>query len=126
MQNPFDKYLSPEDHLHIACCNWLRIQYPNLLWHHSPNEGKRSAFERYKFSLLGAKGGFPDLVIFQVAHGHSGLAVEFKKPKTDRSAKGKVSDNQKNWLERLEKAGWLTAVIYDFDSFEILVSDYLK
>ena len=60
-QNPFDKYLTKEDHLHLQVVEYLRWQYPNVLFGHWPNEGKRSPFERYKAKKLGMVKGWPDI-----------------------------------------------------------------
>ncbi len=114
----YEKYLGPEDRLHISCLRWLTLQYPHLVWHHSPNEGKRSKFEQYKFKMLGGKAGFPDLIIFNRFSGGiiAGLVVEFKvKP-------NKTIQAQKEWLSDLDKAGFLCRVVYTFEEFEEVVT----
>ena len=54
MSNPFHKYLGPDDHLQHQVITWLRYQHPKLRYHHSPNEGRRTPFEQFKFKYLGS------------------------------------------------------------------------
>ena len=60
--NPFQKYIKGETALHIAVCEYVSYQYPEVLIHHSPNEGKRSPFERYLIKRMNVSSGFPDLM----------------------------------------------------------------
>lgn len=64
--NPFDKYLTGETALQIAVCDYIRLQYPRLVVHHSPNEAKRSPFVRYLIKRMGLSPGFPDLMIVNI------------------------------------------------------------
>lgn len=120
MPNPFLKYLGAEDHLHIQVTQYLNTQYPKVLWHHSPNEGKRSAFERFKTSVLGVKSGCPDILIFTPIRPFVGLAIELKiKP-------NKVSPNQKEFLNQLLSCGWMTFVGFNFEETKHVIDEYLK
>jgi hypothetical protein len=120
MTNPFYKYIGKEDHLHIQVTQYLNTQYPKVLWHHSPNEGKRSAFERFKTSVLGVKSGCPDILIFNPIHPFVGLAIELKiKP-------NKVSSNQKEFLANLLSCGWMTVVCYTFEETKHIIDEYFK
>lgn len=115
--NPYDKFLGPEDRLHIACCDFLDLQYPKLLYTHPANEAKRTPFERYKAKKLRMKPGVPDLLIFDPFGNFAGLAVEFK-------IKGnKLSNNQVEWKDRLYNRGWYVFTCYDLDTFMNLIND---
>lgn len=112
--NPFDKYLRPEDHLHFQVVEYLRYQYPQATFHHSPMEGRRSPFERYLLKKLGAKRGFIDIIIFD----NGGLAMELKiKP-------NKPSEGQVWWLERLGKLGFKKAVCYTFEEAKVCIDNH--
>lgn len=117
--NPYDKYFSAEDNLHIACCNFLDSQYPKLLYTHPANEAKRTTFERYKAKKMRMKPGVPDLLIFHPNDTFNGLAVELK------VGKNKLSDYQEQWKEQLEKNGWYYWTCYDLDNFIALIKDYM-
>ena len=62
--NPYQKYLKGEDLLQRAVINYIQMQYPDAIFTHPMNEGKRSPFEQYKLKYLGTKPGIPDLLIF--------------------------------------------------------------
>lgn len=115
----YKDYLGGEDTLQINCLKWLKLQYPWLIWHHSPNEGRRTKFERYKFKMLGAKAGFPDLMIFNTTDNeYKGIAVEFK------FGKNKLTNAQIQWLDDLHKWGFKVEVVYSFDDFKKLINAY--
>jgi hypothetical protein len=115
-QNPFIKYAGPEDHLQHQLVTWLKLQYPKLKYHHSPNEGKRSPFERFKYQYLGSDSGFPDL-IFPSLH----LVIELKiKPNRPTPA-------QEEWLDYFMAIGWRSEVCYSFEEAQkILTEEFAK
>lgn len=79
----------------------VRAVMPALKWlHHSPNGGKRSAFTGGQMKALGVNPGFPDLILPARRMGWSGLVIEMK------SANGKASKAQSDWLEHLADSGW--------------------
>lgn len=79
----------------------VRECMPALRWlHHSPNGGERSAFAGAQMKALGAKPGFPDLILPFASGPHPGLAIEMK------SATGTTSDKQKEWLGHFEAQNW--------------------
>ena len=84
----------------------VRQLIPALAYlHHSPNGGKRDAFTGAQMKALGVKPGFPDLILpFTNDAGQCGLAIEMK------SEKGRVSDEQADWLAHLLLHGWECAV----------------
>lgn len=116
--NPFDRYLGPEDHVHIQVCNYLRVQYPAAVFYHPPNEGKRSKFEQYKMKVLGVKAGFPDLVIF---HAGNNLALELKAPKGN-----KATPEQQAWLKLFTEQGWTAEVCKGFEEAKQVIDDFMS
>ena len=62
MKKTFESYLGKEDHLQHQIITWLRLQHPKIVFHHSPNEGRRTPFEQFKYKYLGSDAGFPDLI----------------------------------------------------------------
>ena len=88
---------------HLIVARYL--DHLGLLWHHSPNGGRRNLIEAVMFKKMGTKAGFPDFAVFEVTgEGHVGLALELK---ADR---GKPTDEQLGWLVELGERGWMTAV----------------
>lgn len=117
--NPFEKYLGPEDHLHIQVCNYIKIQYPWIVIHHSPNEGKRSHFERYKFKRLHASSGFPDLILF-CRKTKQVLVLELK------AGNNKPTDNQLFYLELFNDIGIPATWVNNFDDAKTFIDYHIK
>lgn len=86
---PFHRRLRPEDILHTNVCKYILLKYPGAVIHHSPNEGKRSAFERYMLKVLHVSSGFPDLLI---VYKNKMIALELKE------GKNKLTVKQANWI----------------------------
>lgn len=79
----------------------VREIMPALRWlHHSPNGGERSAFAGAQMKALGAKPGFPDLILPFDTGAYPGLVIEMK------SATGKTTDKQNEWLGHFEAQNW--------------------
>lgn len=77
-----------------------------------PNGGKRNAFEANNLKLEGVKAGVSDLFLALPVNGYAGLWLELKqKDKT----KAKLTKEQQEWLERMNKVGYATAVAYGCD-----------
>ncbi len=70
-----------------------------------PNGAMKTKAGARKFKREGLKSGVPDLVLPVVTAEHPGLYIEMKKIKG-----GTVSDDQKEWLRRLEGQGYKTVV----------------
>jgi hypothetical protein len=126
--NPFAKWLTVEDREHIEVVEYLTKYHNDKVWFHIPNEGKKSSFERYKHSLMGARKGMPDFCIlhpktkpgkeqfsnipFKEVE-YYGLLIELKAPErmqmvlkgkmagTIKKTKGKVSKEQSELLKTL-------------------------
>jgi len=113
--NPFIKFLSPEDHLQHQVIVWLGYQHPELRYHHSPDAGKRTPFERFKYNYLGSDAGFLDLCFPSML-----LAIELKvKP-------NKPTPAQLEWIAYLNENGWTAVVCYTFDETIKVITDQIK
>jgi hypothetical protein len=90
------------------------------LWCHVANERKTSFQAGARLKAKGVKSGVPDCMIYQSTGDYFGLALELKiKP-------NKPTNNQKEWLRRLENEGWKTAVAYSFDEAKAHIDIYLQ
>lgn len=119
-KNPFLKYLGKEDHLQHAVITYLTAQYPDCLYCHVPNEGRRTPFERFKLKYLGVSSGVPDLLIFDACNGFNGLAIELK------YGANKMTLNQKKWIAKLNKKGWRAVCLNNFESIKDEIDKYLR
>ena len=118
--NPYQKYLKGEDQLQRAVINYISMQYPNAIFTHPMNEGKRTPFEQYKMKYLGAKPGIPDLLIFTPNANRSGLAIELK------YKYNKPTPNQIKWLKWLENCNWAVNWHNSFDDCINTINKYFN
>lgn len=115
MRSKLYNYLGPEDRVHIAVCNYLKVRFPGAVVFHAPMEGKRTEFERFKMKLLGVRPGFPDLIIlYQGKH----LAIELK------SEVGRPTPAQLLWIDVLRKQGWTAEVCKGFDEAKKVIDEF--
>lgn len=129
MSNGYERFLGPEDKLQSAVMSYLALQYPRSLAVHCPNEGQRTKFERYKIKELGIKPGMPDVMVyepvFRLFDGkaspdyYNGLAIELK------IGKRKPTEQQRECLDLLKKAGWRCHVCNNFDDVKLIIDQYL-
>ena len=116
--NNFDKYLGKEDRLQNAVMTYLRMQYPNNLAIHVPNEGRRTPFERYKFKYLGGMAGVPDVLSFTPRGGFCGLAIELK------VGYNKPTEKQIELLGKFEDSNWCVHWCNSFEKAKEIIDNY--
>lgn len=114
----------PEAKIQEMLFEWAGLlsgKYPELeLMYHVPNEGKRSIISGYRLKQGGLKAGVPDICL-PVARGtFYGLYIELK------ADKGRLQENQRQWLDALAGQGYKAAVCYGFDEARTAIEDYLK
>lgn len=85
-----------------------------------PNGGKRGAKEAYFLKLEGVSAGVPDLCIPIPNEKYHGLFIEMK------YGKNKTTSSQKEWINYLNKNGYLAVVCYGCDQAFDTIKKYLK
>lgn len=125
MAGGFDKYLGAEDRIQHSFITWMKLAHPKIRYHHSPSEGRRTPFERFKMKYLGTDSGFPDIIIPKL-----NLVIEFKAEYIDKvtgKKKGRntLSEEQKAWIEYFAEIGWQTCVAYSFEQGQEAVNKAL-
>lgn len=113
-----------EDEEQAALFQWAAYNaaaHPELLLlMHIPNEGKRTVQNGAKMKRIGLKAGVPDILL-PVSHGgFHALYIEMKRTKD-----GKVSDNQKWWIEKLNQNGNLAVVCFGWVAAKDVICRYL-
>lgn len=114
--NPYEKYLGREDVMQAEIVRLISFQYPELFWWHTPNEGKRTDFEQYKFKKLGGQSGVSDFVILDQSVLSKGLMMEIK------CGRNKCTKSQVDFLITSIRKGYNASVVYDSasDAFELI------
>lgn len=123
-KTPRARLNTPEEDLQIECFKavaLLELQHPILKWMvHVPNGGKRTKAQAGRLKAMGVKGGVLDVLLPRRYRGWPGLAIEMK------SDKGRLTDDQKAWLEAFTEDGYVTGVARTLDEFLDLVTKYLS
>lgn len=104
--------------------NWLQFAYPDVYDHafHVPNGGRRDGRTGAKLKREGVKAGVPDIVVAYPQGNYSALFIEFK---AARPHSASVSVEQKAWLERLSKVGYMAVVCRGLDEAKKAIDDYM-
>ena len=114
-----------EDQEQIALINWARMQekkYPELrLLFHIPNGGSRGKAEAGRFRAMGVRAGVPDLCLPVPIGGYHGLFIELK-----RTSGGRVSADQKAWLDALQRRGYRAVVCYGWEEAASEILAYVR
>jgi len=104
---------------------WVRYNsaaYPELkLFYHIPNEGKRSYRAGRELKDQGLKAGVPDNCLPVARGGYHSLYIELKRQKG-----GKISEQQREWIDRLNRAGNKAIVCKGWEEAAEAIVKYLK
>ena len=99
----------------------VRFKWPELaLLHHIPNGGTRDAIEGRHLKQQGVKQGVPDLCLPVSRGQYHGLYIEMK------TEKGRTSDAQDWWGERLLAQGYFWEVCHGWESAVRVLEWYLS
>lgn len=122
-----------ESDIQIACVEWFRYQYQDLVLFAIPNGGQRKLttvhtkhgtkdlpLEAKRMKDEGVLAGVSDLMLMKANRFFHGLFIEMK---TD---KGKQSDTQKAFEVKAKREGYAYATCRSFDDFQKAVTDYLN
>lgn len=129
---------SQEDSTTIACVRWFRLQYPNEVIYHVPNERntkRKVAGDRWvttgegaKLKKMGVKKGVSDLVIPAPSFLYHGFYIELKteKWKNGKLEKKYPTKSQREFLAAMHEYGYAVAVCWSVDEFMGYVRDYMS
>lgn len=112
------KYKGPEQSFQIATnrlVQYAKLRNPKLIAFHIPNEGKRSIYAR--ISQQGALKGVSDWIFIDNTKPWKTAFIELK------NDKGRVNDNQKEFLRQAEDKGYFAAVCWSLDGFDQIMKD---
>lgn len=84
-----------------------------------PNGGHRHIAVAAKLRVEGVKSGVPDIFLPVARGGYHGMAIEMK------TAKGKLSPAQKQWLENLSAQGYHAVMCRGWENASAAIEFYL-
>ena len=109
-----------EYELQKAVVDFIKLQYPKMLYCGSAGGVRTSMSQAKKMKATGYIKGFPDLFIYEPRGKYSGLAIELK-------VKGNYpSKEQKEWIERLKMRGYQAKVCTGFEECIQTIQNYLR
>lgn len=128
-----------EKSLHRAVCDYLRYQYPNVIFSTDLSGAtKLTVGQAVALKSLRSGRGFPDLQIMESRNGYHGLFLELKKDGTNLFKK-RVMDaagyplwasdhlrEQHEMLEKLCAKGFRAEFAVGFDEAKQIIDNYLK
>ena len=94
-----------EHHEQMMLVQWFRRQYPDTRIFAVPNGGARSIRQGAALKCEGVSAGVPDLFVAEWQ-----LFIELKRIKG-----GRVSPEQRDWLDYLKKCGYSAEVCNGFE-----------
>lgn len=111
-----------ESRMQQGCVKWFRLQYPKLAkaLFSVPNGGTRNEREAVTLKREGATAGVSDLILAIPNKDNNGVFIEMKTPK------GRVTDDQKEFLALMQSLGYRVEVVRTFDQFVSVINDQLK
>lgn len=111
-----------EHHLQVECVKWFRLAHKkDGIIYAIPNGGKRDHTTAAEMKAEGVVSGVPDLHIPVPRNGYASLYIEMKNGK-----EGRLSDNQKEMIDKLRSLGNHVVVVRTFDEFKEVVDDYFN
>ncbi len=113
-----DKHEGKESALQSSCYKMVKRIKGSPLVFHVPNQRQQSSIRGGIWKAQGVVAGIPDLVIPHARGGYNGLAVELK------VKGGRLTDDQKMVIDRFEKEGWKTALVWSRNGMKELITEY--
>lgn len=121
-----------EANLHEQVADYLRLQYPAVLFHTDFAAGiKMTMGQAVKNKRLQSGRGWPDLFIAHRTKAYSGLALELKKEgvrillKNGNFTTGKHVREQLAVLEQLQQQGFAGRIVVGFEQAKMAIDYYM-
>ena len=126
------KKKNPEEILQKQVVQYLKLQYPNIVFNSDMAGIKLTPGQATKASKLRSSNGFPDLAIYEARKGLNGLFLELKaEGKSPFKLNGKVKKDkhlqeQEKMLYDLNSRGYYAKFAVGFDEAKIIIDTYLN
>lgn len=123
--------MGQEENLQIVVCNYIRAQYPKVLFNSDLSGIKLTMGQAVKAKKLRSSKGFPDLVIYEPRGNYHALFLELKREgEKILNKKGDLkTDHLKEQDEVISKLcvkGYLACFAIGFDEAKRIIDMYLK
>jgi hypothetical protein len=119
-----------EKSLHFQVCEYLRLQYPNVIFNTDLSGIRLTMGQAVKAKKLRSSNGFPDLVIYEKRMDYPALFIELKRKgeriyKRDASPVNEHISEQLDMLKKLRQRGFYAQFALGFEQAKDLIDWYL-
>ena len=122
--------MKKEESLQIAVCNYLRLQYPNVIFTSEASGLKLTIGQAVKAKKLRSSRGLPDLIILEPKGIWYGLCLELKTVTPYKKNWTIKNDphlkEQSNLIDSLCMLGYRATFVTGFDQAKEVIDDYMK
>lgn len=87
---------NPEYQVQATFVSFVELYYPDWLFFHVPNGGKRGRAEAVRFKKMGVRPGVSDICLLEPNAIYFGYWIEFKAPKG-----GRLTDKQREFADQV-------------------------
>jgi hypothetical protein len=108
-----------ESDMQIKVASWIKTNYPDCLFTIAPNDIKMKIYQAKILKQRGYRKGTSDFLIFEPRGIYHGFFLELK------TAEGKVSEEQKNFLMQANDRGYMISVARCYDEAIYKIHNYL-
>lgn len=119
-----------EKQLHRQICDYLNIQYKNVLFNTDMSGIKLTIGQATQAKKLRSGNGFPDIIIYESNDHFKALFLEVKKETPfKKDGKLKKSDHLKEQHDmhfKLWEKGYFAKFVWTFEMAKKLIDDYLR
>jgi hypothetical protein len=123
--------MKKEESLQLAVCNYLRYQYPDVIFTCDLSSGmKLSIGQAVKAKKMKSSRGLPDMMIFEPNKNYNGLFLELKSKSPFKKSGELLQDEhlqeQVSILQRLTSNGYRAVFATGFDEAKKIIDQYLN
>jgi hypothetical protein len=116
---------------HLAVCNYIRYQYPDVLFNTDLSGIKMSMGQAMQIKPLRSGKGYPDIMIFEPRAGKHGLFIELKRTGEkifNKSGQYKTEhlEEQAEMIKKLNERGYYATFCIGADEAISIINWYLK
>lgn len=122
----------PEEKLHFAICDYLRAQYPKLIFLSEASGIRVSQGLASKLKRMRSNDTHLDLYILEPKGQYHGLILELKavdiryKKNPELFKPNEHVNDQRKTIDKLNKKGYLATFAVKFDQTKKIIDDYMK
>ena len=119
-----------ENNLQKACCDWLMVRYPKVLFNADLSGIKLSIGQAKRIKSLRSNSGFPDMAIYKKNCAFNGIFIEFKKesPYLKNGSLSSIEHIQKQnqIMDKLANEGFYCFFCWKLEIFIENITNYMQ